>query len=60
MTRAVADLDLNVLEVDHNRAGVKLGVNEVEVLLTLETRGPAHRDEVLGALRGCGFTVDLI
>ncbi len=60
LTAAVADLGLNVLEVEHHRAGVRLGVSEVEVLLTLETRDPAHRDEVVDALRAHGFGVELV
>jgi threonine dehydratase len=58
VTRTVADLGLNVLEVDHNRAGVQCAVDEVEILLTLETRDPAHRDEAVAALRAEGFRVE--
>jgi threonine dehydratase len=56
----VASMGLNVLSVDHHRAGLDLAVDEVEVLLTLETRDPAHRDEVVGALRDEGYRVDLV
>ncbi|GII93215.1 threonine ammonia-lyase [Sinosporangium siamense] len=51
----LADLGANVLEVVHERVGARLHLDEVEVLLQLETRGPAHCDEVLGALRGDGY-----
>jgi threonine dehydratase len=60
VTRTVADLGLNVLEVDHNRAGVDCAVNEVEILLTVETRDPTHRDEAVEALRADGFNVELL
>ena len=60
LTSAVAALGLNVLEVEHHRAGAAVAVDEVEVLLTLETRDPDHRDEVVGALRRHGFAVDLV
>jgi hypothetical protein len=33
-------------------------VNEVEVVLTLETRDPAHRDQVAPALRAQGFRAE--
>jgi threonine dehydratase len=49
-----------VLEVEHHRAGVNLGIDQVEVLLTLETRDPAHRHEVVQALTAAGFTVELV
>ena len=60
VTRTVADLGLSVQEVDHNRAGAHVAINEVEVLLTLETRDPEHRDEAVEALRAHGFTVDVV
>ena len=60
LTKAIAHLGLNVLEVEHHRSGVRLGVNEVEVLLTLETRDPDHRGETVEALRDAGFRVELV
>ena len=60
LTQAVADMGLNVLEVEHHRAGVNLGVDKVEVLLTLETRDPRHRHQVVGDLGRAGFNVTLV
>jgi threonine dehydratase len=57
LTEAVAKMGLNVLEVEHHRVGLKLGVDKVEVRLTLETRDPEHRDETVRALRQAGFDV---
>jgi threonine dehydratase len=57
LTDAVAQHGLNVLHVEHHRVGLKLGVDKVEVLLTLETRDPAHRDEAVQSLRDAGFDV---
>jgi threonine dehydratase len=59
VTAAVADLGLNVLDVEHHRAGIKRGVAEVEVLLTVETRDPGHGNDVVAALRARGFRVEL-
>ncbi|MCU1640065.1 MAG: threonine ammonia-lyase [Nocardia sp.] len=47
----------SVLDVVHSRTDTWLAIDEVEVLLTLETRGPAHRDEVLTALADAGYTL---
>lgn len=58
LTTALANLRLNVLSVEHHRAGVALGVDEVEVLLTLETRGPDHASAVLAQLKAAGFHVE--
>ncbi|WP_327047934.1 threonine ammonia-lyase [Microbispora sp. NBC_01189] len=54
----LADLGVNVLDVVHERFGSRLHLDEAEVLLHLETRGPAHGDEVLGALRRHGYRID--
>ncbi|MFD4431817.1 threonine ammonia-lyase [Nocardia sp. NPDC058497] len=47
----------SVVDIVHSRTGMWLAVDEVEVSLTVETRGPAHRDDVLEALRDAGFRV---
>ncbi|KAF0845168.1 threonine ammonia-lyase [Nocardia caishijiensis] len=47
----------SVVDVVHSRTGTWLAVDEVEVSLTVEMRGPAHRDDVLDALREAGFRV---
>ena len=59
-TAAVADLGLNVLSVEHHRAGLALGVAQVEILVTVETRDPAHRHEVVAALAAAGQDVELV
>ncbi|WP_156766040.1 threonine ammonia-lyase [Mycobacterium sp. E342] len=49
----------SVLDVVHSRTARKLALDEVEVKLTLETRGQAHCEEVLAALTGAGFVVSV-
>ena len=51
----VAGLGANVLDVVHERVTPGLHVDEVEVLLQVETRGPAHCDSVIGQLRASGY-----
>ncbi len=51
----VAAAHASVLEVAHMRTNAKLHVDEVEVQLHLETRGPAHCDDVLERLRRAGY-----
>ena len=55
LLRAVAALGANVLDVMHERVTPRLQVGEVEVLLQVETRGPAHCDEVIAQLRQAGY-----
>jgi threonine dehydratase len=58
LTTAVSQLDLNLLTVEHRRSGAPIGVTEVEVILTLETRDPRHRDQIVPALRAQGFRAE--
>jgi threonine dehydratase len=55
----VSETGASVLDVVHSRTAPKLALDEVEVMLTVETRGSAHREEVLTALRGAGFVVSV-
>lgn len=52
----LGDLDANVLDVEHVHTDPRLRVDEVDVALRLETRGPDHCDEVLAALRASGYS----
>jgi threonine dehydratase len=47
----------NVLEVVHERLSTSLRLDEVEVLLQLETRGTSHADAVVARLRAHGYRV---
>jgi len=51
----LAGLGANVLEVSHERLAPTLRVDEVEVVLQVETRGPEHCEHVKDALRSAGY-----
>jgi threonine dehydratase len=51
----LAAVDANVVDVEHGRTLVGLGIGEVEVAITIETRGPVHSKEVLGRLAAAGY-----
>ncbi|MBV9093203.1 MAG: threonine ammonia-lyase [Streptosporangiaceae bacterium] len=53
----IAGLGANVLEVGHERLAPRLHVDEVEVVLVVETRGPEHCGEVIGELRAAGYAL---
>ena len=59
LTALLADLHLNVTDVEHHRAGTAVGVAEVEVLVTVETRDRGHGEEVLAALRAAGVRAEV-
>lgn len=55
LTSAVADMGLNVIEVEHHRVGLRIGVDKVEVALTVETRDPGHATQAIAGLRAQGY-----
>jgi threonine dehydratase len=58
LLREVADAGANILEVVHGRTSAELGLDEVEVNLQMETRGPKHGELVLSRLRAGGYRVN--
>jgi threonine dehydratase len=53
----LAECGANVLEVVHERTSGSLSIDEVEVHVQLETRGPEHTEAVLARLREHGYQV---
>lgn len=58
LARLIADCaaaDANVVEVEHTRHDANLLIDEVDILVQLETKGPQHCQDVLTALRSKGY-----
>lgn len=53
----ISSHDANVVDVRHTRTDPRLAVDEVEVAVELETRGPEHRDDVVATLRERGYSI---
>jgi threonine dehydratase len=53
----LAAADANVLEVEHVRTNPRLRVDEVEIIVQIETRGGTHTDAVLARLRSAGYSL---
>jgi threonine dehydratase len=53
----LAAMGANVLDVMHERVTADLRLDEAEVNLHLETRGPDHCDSVITQLRKSGYTL---
>ncbi|KQP01618.1 threonine ammonia-lyase [Leifsonia sp. Leaf264] len=51
----VAAANANVVEVLHTRHGAGREISDVELQLSIETRGPAHKDFVVETLRAAGY-----
>jgi threonine dehydratase len=53
----IGEQGANVLDVAHSRISEALPLDEVDVAVSLETRGPQHSAELVGALRAAGHRV---
>jgi threonine dehydratase len=60
ITATVAQAGANIEEVHHQRAFTMLAAQNVEIELVLQTRGQAHVQDVLTALRAAGMEATLI
>lgn len=56
----LAGMGANVLDVSHERLTPRLHMDEAEVVLQVETRGPEHSEEVVVKLRASGYTLTFI
>lgn len=54
----IAATDANVVDVEHGRMAPNLAIGEVEVSLTIETRGASHTATVLKRLRDANYRIE--
>jgi len=54
----LSGLAANVLDIEHSRISGALALGEVDVEITLETRGPEHSANVVEQLTAAGYVVD--
>jgi threonine dehydratase len=57
LTRHIAELGANILQVNQSRGFGKMAIGESEVELTLETTGPEHIQRLCTELQNHGFRV---
>lgn len=57
LLETVRNSNANVVEVEHNRFDPGLSVDEVDIVVQVETRGPEQRDELLGQLIEAGYEI---
>ncbi|WP_400999633.1 threonine ammonia-lyase [Agromyces sp. GXQ0307] len=60
ISELLAAANANVVEVLHTRHGAGMQISEVALQLSVETRGPAHREEVVATLRRAGYEPEII
>jgi threonine dehydratase len=56
----IAGQRANIVDVAHSRQNPRLSFGEVEVQLSVETRGPDHSAALIGALRDHGYSLTLL
>lgn len=56
----VAELRANVIHVYHDRVEHNVSIGQTSIEICLETRDPAHGEEVLAALRHEGYPVEMV
>jgi threonine dehydratase len=56
----IAEQRANIVDVAHSRQNPRLRFGEVEVALSVETRGPDHSAALMGMLREAGYPVALL
>ena len=55
----LAAMQVNVLNVTHDRSSESLGVSQVDVAMQVATRGPDHREQVKDKLADLGYDINL-
>jgi threonine dehydratase len=58
LLRPLSEMRVNVIDIEHHRAGWLLPVDQSDVLLHLETRDAGHAREIIARLRGEGYDVE--
>ena len=57
VTALLAEQGANILQLDHRRGAAGLRITEVEVEMTLETRGRSHVESIVSAMEAAGYLV---
>lgn len=57
VTALLAEQGANILQLDHRRGAAGLRITEVEVEMTLETRGRSHVRAIVSAMEAAGYQV---
>jgi threonine dehydratase len=60
ITRSFAEAGVNILDLEHSRFSGRIRVGMTMVDVFVETRGPAHQEELLNHLKNLGHEVELI
>jgi threonine dehydratase len=59
ITNMVADMGMNIIDIEHHRSGHHLETAKVEIVVTLETRDRSQQETFLRKLEELGFQAEL-
>jgi threonine dehydratase len=60
LTDIIADRRANIYAIQHDRTSRDVAMNDAEVELDIETRGPDHVDDLVAALEEHGYAVEIL
>ncbi len=60
LSRVIADHRANIYAFQHDRTSRDVGLNDAEVEVDIETRGPDHVEALLADLRANGYEVEVL
>lgn len=60
LTNVIAEQRANIVEVIHNRTYFGVHLGEAKIDVTMETRGSAHAEELMSALRRAGYVFERV
>lgn len=60
LAEEIADAEANIYAVHHDRTSRDVAMNDAEIEIELETRGPDHVEALLSCLREAGYEVDVL
>ncbi len=56
----VADAGANIYAIQHDRTSRDVAMDDAEIEVDIETRGPDHADELVAALEDAGYEIDVL
>ncbi len=59
LLQLIADLDGNVLNINHQRIGAKVFPGQTQIQLSLETKNQAHIDQIVQKMKDVGYEVQI-
>ena len=60
LVEVLSDQEANIYAIEHDRASRDIAMNDAEVELDLETKGPDHAESVIEALEDSGYEVRVL